>query len=521
MIKTRRLLLGFIALALAGCFTAHAQPRLSNAFGDHMVLQRGDRTVVWGQSAPGTTIQASIAGVSSTATADTTGKFRVVLGGLKAGGPHTLVVSDATGKVEYQDVLIGDVYIASGQSNMQVQMQRMVDADKQVADSTHPRIRLLPVKFATSVLEPKTDIGNTWVLCGPESTPRFSAVAYYFARELQTVVKEDGQPVPIGMIQSVWGGTPAEAWTPRPALESHPMFAQRVKDADAAILNYPQARPQWQEQVKKWEEGGKKGERPVEPLNEKSANVPGTLFNAMIAPLTDMGLTGVIWYQGEANARRAEAYATLFPLMINQWREKFGRSEPGNELPFIWVQLANFQRPTPEPSEHAWAELRESQTKTLALPKTGQALAIDIGEAGDIHPRNKLDVGKRLAKVAMKMIYGADVAHSGPMYRQMAVDGAKVRLSFDFADGLTSRGAKPSGFAIAGGDRKWVWAEAVIDGGDVIVWSDAVKQPVAVRYGWSVNPFDGAYPANLYNAAGLPACPFRTDDWPGLTTGIR
>ena len=672
-----------VTVATVGSLPAWAQPKLNNAFGDHMVLQRSnqsanDKTVIWGMSSPGANVVASVAGVSGEATADATGKFRVVLDDLKAGGPHTLVVSDATGKVEYSNVLIGDVYFASGQSNMEWRLNSTKNAAMEIADSTHPTIRLLLIRRATSVEGPKTDVTAKWSMCDPTTTPEFSAVAYFFGRELQTAVMEDGKPVPIGLVQGAWGGTAAEVWTPRAALENHEMFAQRVKDADAGVARYPEARKAWEQSVKEWDansmqtdpgdpagtgdlaaadfddsswktmtqpkrweddglaidgavwfrkeffvdaataaaggdlllpaiddcdvtyiNGAKVGEtppsatsmtvarkyevkpgvlkagrnvvavrvfdrsqmggfvswigsmklvagnteidlsgawkylvtvqlaprnagpRPPEPIGPNSPAVPATLYNAMVAPVIDMSLKGVIWYQGESNAGRAEAYATLFPLMINQWREKFGRNEPGDELPFLWVQLANYTPAKPEPGESDWAELREAQTKTLSLPKTGQAVTIDIGEARDIHPRNKQDVGKRLALAAMKVVYGMDVVYSGPMYEQMNVDGGKIRLSFEHAAGLNAKGGKPTGFAIAGSDRKWVWAEAKIEGNEVVVWSDAVKEPVAVRYGWATNPQEGPSTANLYNAAGLPASPFRTDDWPGVTVGKR
>ncbi len=251
--------------------------------------------------------------------------------------------------------------------------------------------------------------------------------------------------------------------------------------------------------------------RPALPILPGQCNSPAALYNSMIAPLIPLTIRGVIWYQGESNAGRAYEYRTLFPTMIRDWRARWGR-----DLPFLFVQLANYQAPPAEPTESAWAELREAQSMTLALPHTAQAVAIDVGEAHDIHPRNKQDVGLRLALAAEAIVYGRDGEHTGPVYRAMAIEGSRVRLRFDHAAGLTAQPREGceglAGFAIAGADRRFVWARASIDGDSVVVWSEKVPAPVAVRYGWADNPR-----CNLYTAAGLPASPFRTDDWPGLT----
>jgi sialate O-acetylesterase len=264
----------------------------------------------------------------------------------------------------------------------------------------------------------------------------------------------------------------------------------------------------------KYSVGLEKKDVPPVPRSPLGKNTPNVIYNAMIHPLIPLGFRGVIWYQGESNAERAHQYQTLFPAMITDWREKW----EGGDFPFLFVQLANYKRIVEKPADDSWAELREAQTKALSLPNTGMAVTIDIGEANDIHPRNKQDVGRRLALNALAKVYDVDVVYSGPMFRDMSIEKDKIRLSFDHVGpGLTARGdEKLTGFAIAGENREFHWADAVIDGETVLVTSPAVPVPVAVRYGWAANPV-----CNLYNRAGLPASPFRTDSWPGITDGVR
>jgi sialate O-acetylesterase len=338
-------------------------------------------------------------------------------------------------------------------------------------------------------------------------------VAYFFGRYLHKELN-----VPVGLIHTSWGGTPAEAWTRREVLEANPDCAPILKRYDDAVAKYPQAMKEYEQKLAEWKEAAQKAKaestnpprRPGEPFGPGHPHSPAGLYNAMIAPLIPYGIAGAIWYQGESNAGRAYQYRTLFPDMIKNWRNDWGVGK----FPFLFVQLANFMKTKPEPDESAWAELREAQTMTLALPNTGMAVIIDIGDADDIHPKNKQDVGKRLALWALANTYGKKLVYSGPIYKSMKVDGNSIVLSFDHVGGgLVAKGGEElEGFAIAGSDKKFVWADARINGDTVIVSSDKVSEPVAVRYAWADNPV-----CNLYNKEELPASPFRTDEWPGVT----
>jgi len=342
-------------------------------------------------------------------------------------------------------------------------------------------------------------------------------VAYFFGRELHKELN-----VPVGLIHTSWGGTPAEAWTRREVLEADADFAPILKRYDDAVAKYPQAMEQYKQKLAEWKqavekakaEGKKPPRRPRAPFGPGNPHAPAGLYNAMIAPLIPYGIQGAIWYQGESNAGRAYQYRTLFPAMIKNWRDDWGRGK----FSFLFVQLANFMKTKPEPDESAWAELREAQSMTLALPNTGMAVIIDIGDAVDIHPKNKQDVGKRLALWPLAGIYGKKLVYSGPIYKSMKADGNSIILSFDHAGGgLVAKGdGQLKGFSIAGADRKFVWADAKIEGNTVVVSSEKVSDPVAVRYAWADNPV-----CNLYNKEGLPATPFRTDDWPGVTVDAR
>ncbi len=321
--------------------------------------------------------------------------------------------------------------------------------------------------------------------------------------------------MPVGLINSSWGGTPVEAWMSVKAQQTHEELKPMLDDWQQRVAAYdPQkAKQQYDEALARWEEAAEKAkaegkpvpQRPRPPTDPRlSPHRPGNLYNGMIAPLCPFAIRGAIWYQGEANAGRASTYGLQLATMIRNWRENWGY-----EFPFAWVQLPNFMAPQQQPSEGGWAWIREQMLQTLALPQTGMAVTIELGEAGDIHPKNKQDVGKRLALWALAEVYGKDIVYSGPIYKGMKREGEKIILSFDQTDGgLVAEGGKLRGFAIAGEDRNFVWAEARIEGDTVVVSSPEVKQPVAVRYGWASNP-----DCNLYNEAGLPASPFRTDQW--------
>lgn len=479
MRRTAPLTLAALSLALVSLAPARleAAVKLPSIFADHMVLQRDVPITVWGTADPGEAITVKIGDASATGAAGPDGRFAVELRPLPAGGPHTLVVN----AVEVKDVLVGEVWVCSGQSNMEWPVAASKDPEKEIAAADFPRLRHFAVKKAIAS-EPRADVEGAWAVASPATAGSFTAVGFFFGRELLKDLD-----VPIGLVHTSWGGTPAEAWTSRETLAADPALKPLLDRWDAAVAA-----------------DAKKGESPHRASG---------LFNAMLAPLTRYAIRGAIWYQGESNASRAFQYRTLFPAMIRDWRRSFSRGD----FPFLFVQLANFTPALPDPAESDWAELREAQTMTLALPNTAMAVTIDIGDAKDIHPRNKQEVGRRLALAALAMTYGKKVPFSGPLYQSMAVEGDAIRVRFAHADGgLGARdGGAARGFAIAGPDKKFVWAdEAKIDGASVVVRSAKVAQPVAVRYAWANNPED----ANLVNAgSGLPASPFRSDDWPGVT----
>lgn len=659
---------------LSGCKTDDLAPQ-SNAdlssevtldplFSDNMVLQRGLPIKIRGWAAPGALVDVSLGGNKGRAVADTTGEWIAVLPSMTAGGPYELSV-DGNEALKLRNIMIGDVWICSGQSNMAFTVNRGMNSDVEKASANNSNIRFFTVKrkISDTPLE-KLELNGGWVVCSPKTVGAFSAVGYFFGREIQ---KATG--VPIGLINTSWGGTVAEAWTSVPMLRTMADFDERIEiaakmlksrkvfDKRAAKLakeRDEKLRELWEmesdiEAQKKiasvnfddspwremkvptmWEKAGLPGYdgavwfrktieipkewagKPLElrpgPIDEvdvayfngvrvggmgavkhynnafwdvprkyavpanlvkpgknviailvfdlagagglwgadaKNMNLvvkespekaipidgrwkykpfvkippnprykvgpnnPAFLFNAMINPLLNFPITGAIWYQGESNAGRAYQYRRLFPAMIQDWRIRWGEGD----FPFYFVQLANYMRREAEPGNSAWAELREAQLMTLRLPHTGMAVIIDIGDAKNIHPKNKQDVGKRLAYNALNQYYGKKIERCGPIYKDMKIAHGKVELSFTHVGGgLISKGGELKGFAIAGANRKFVWAKAEIKGDVVVVWSERVPNPVAVRYAWANNP-----ECDLYNKEKLPATPFRTDSWPGVT----
>lgn len=431
---------------------------------------------------------------------------------MQAGGPHTISVSGKNA-LELSDVLVGEVWIGSGQSNMQFTVNGAVNGEQEIAAANFPRIRLFTVERKVASKPQAEVVTSGWKICSPETVGGFSAVAYFFGRDLHQQLD-----VPVGLIHTSWGGTPAEAWTSRSALEAEPVLVPILKRWDAMLANYRKSLERYKADVAKWVDDSTAAEeagRHLPPMPKHpgddlrgSPHRPSGLYNAMIAPLIPVAFRGAIWYQGESNSPRAYQYRTLFPAMIQDWRSRWHQGD----FPFLFVQLANFEPKSPR--NGTWAELREAQLRTLSLPNTGMAVIIDIGDPVDIHPKNKQGVGRRLALAARAIAYGQKIEYFGPMYDSMKVEGGKVRLAFTHAEALATRdGGSPQGFIIVGADKAFVPALAKIEGRQVVVWSDEVKEPAAVRYGWSDNPAD----ANLVNKAGLPASPFRTDDWPGIT----
>jgi sialate O-acetylesterase len=497
-----------VAVACGGLFPVAtlADVKLANLFTEHAVLQQGVNVPVWGTAEANEQVTVSVAGQSATATADANGKWVAQLPALKAGGPFELVTKGKN-EVKVADVMVGEVWIASGQSNMEWAVRNGSATEQEKSSANYPGIRMFTVtKSVTS--KPAKDVVGNWAVCTPQSVGGYSAVGYFFAKNLHKALN-----VPVGIIHTSWGGTPAESWTQIAALEADPDLKPILDRSKQSLEGFPRQLEEWRAAAEKAEsEGSAIPPMPRDPRGESWR--PGGLYNAMVAPLVPYAAKGVIWYQGESNASRAYQYRKLLPAMIKTWRDAW----KARELPFYIVQLANFTPPPTDPGESDWAELREAQALTAKMTGNGLACTIDIGDAGDIHPRNKEDVGRRLALVALNKTYGkADVVSAGPEYESMAVEGDKVRIKFRGAAGLSTKDGGPArGFAVAGEDRKWYWADATIDGESVLVRSDKVAKPVAVRCGWAHNP-----PVNLYNKAGLPAVPFRTDDWKGVTADAR
>ncbi len=496
----RSFLFSFGALLTAAAIAAtavYADVKLPALISDGMVLQQGIAVPLWGWADEGESITVEFQGQKVAATAKE-GKWMVRLKPLKAGGPFTLTLSGKN-KIELKNVLVGEVWICSGQSNMQWQLRQTDNAEAEIASAKYPMIRLFTVP-RSEVEAPVTDVKAGWKECSPETVATFSAVGYYFGRDLHK-----SRNVPIGLINNAVGGSPAESWTSAGVLNADAEYKQFAPEYTKRMEQYENALAKYNEDAEK-----AKAENKPAPRAPGKPWMPSGLYNGMLAPLAPYAIKGAIWYQGESNAARAYQYRRLFPTMISNWRAIWGQGD----FPFLFVQLAAFGPNSPKLGESDWAELREAQSMTLsASPKTGMALAIDVGAYDDIHPRNKQPVGSRLALAARAVAYGEKIVYSGPVYQSMKVEGDKVALSFKHTGGgLEARGGELKGFIIAGDDKVWREAKAEIKGDRVIVTSAEVSKPVAVRYGWMKHPT-----CNLYNKEGLPASPFRTDDWPGVT----
>ena len=628
--------------------------RMPAFFSDHMVLQQGQKIAVWGWADPGERVQATLGSARASALADPGGRWMLRLDRQRPGGPHELVVTGSKGSITIRDVLIGEVWLCSGQSNMQFALRSTSRAALDLPQADQPQIRLLQIP-RQCILTPTAHVDAKWTRCSPESAAGFSAVAYYFGLELQKRLR-----VPVGLIASSWGGTNAEEWTSAGFLTGDPRFDaihdRWVKSSpenqalfsqpsrfdvsidDVRLIPASQGKPEllvddfsdgdlrtatggtwslgesapaseyrlairddqtlaasgdlqvsdqailsllftqaggpldlseycavsfrvrgrgyikvhllqpsitdwdhyvaptlaipgeWQTFRVEFDELKQAGWGVKQPFTRDSltgmlfefvpellpvARPPSGLYNGMIAPLVPYSIRGFAWYQGEGNAGRSYQYRALLPALIRSWRSAW--DNPG--LWFLVVQLPNYRERRDQPGESGWAELREAQFMTMrALPRVGLAVTIDLGQAEDVHPKEKSEVGRRLAMCALGEVYKRPVVYSGPILRSWRREGPAIRLRFEpIGSGLTARGGLPlRGFAIAGADRKFHWADARIDRNCVVVSSAAVAEPVAVRYAWADNP-----ECNLYNKEGLPASPFRTDDWPGVTLNAR
>ncbi len=491
-------------------------------FGSGMVLQRDQPLRVWGKALPGEKVAVALGAAEPVAaTADADGRWRVELPARPASAEPATLTIRGSNELRFEDVLIGDVWLCSGQSNMNFRLDKADGGAAEIATANFPAMRLFTVTREVADA-PRDDVKGRWAACSPTSARAFSAVAYFFGKRLQ---RELG--VPVGLIHSSWGGTTAEAWTPRATLAASDELRPILERWDATMANFPRIKAEFEANrerlVAEWKvkaaEARAAGRTPsAEPRLRTGPGTqyqPAGLYHAMIAPLAGLPLRGVIWYQGEANASRAAQYRTLFPALIDAWRAAWARPD----LPFLYVQLPNLDR-QPEPSRSGWAELREAQLLTLATPHTGMAVTIDVGDPKDLHPTNKLDVGERLAMVAEATVHGLPAAgRLSPVFERVEADGTRLRVRFRTPDALAARGGgdAPRGFVVAGEDRVFHPAQARIEGGDtVVVWSEVVAAPVAARYGWADNP-----DCNLTGATGLPASPFRSDDWPAVTTGKR
>lgn len=504
---------------LAASAPARAAVTLPDVLSDSMVLQRGVRVPVWGRAEPGEAVTVSFGGQTKRATAGADGRWRVWLDPLRANATPQVLTVAGSNRIELKDVLVGEVWLVSGQSNMQFTLAETREAREAIAAASHPSIRLLNVSRQVAFKRRPPPLA-TWKAVTPESVRDFSAAGYYFAVEIQ---KELG--LPVGIINSSYGGSQAEAWTPVEYLLASPDLRPTVERTKIWDEERPRVKAEYEEQIKRWREeadrakaaGARPSPSPPVPDALREYRVASSIYDGMIEPLIPFPVRGAFWYQGESNEARAEQYGILLPTMIRAWRERWGQGD----FPFGIVQLPNYRDPKPEPTDEAWSHIREAQRRTaLSTRNAGLIVTIDVGEARDIHPKNKLDVGRRMARWALADVYGRRMTAGGPTFRRMKVVGSKIVLTFDdVGAGLRIRdGDRLQEFAVAGEDRRWRWAEARVVGKDKVeVWSPDVPRPVAARYAFNNNP---RHP-NLTNDTGLPAAPFRTDDWPDPTAGKR
>ncbi len=501
---TRRLAIRSSILSVISFLSASpclAEIKLPNIFADHMVVQRERENPIWGKADPNAEVTIVAQDRKSTCTADAEGNWRAMIPELATGGPYQIKISSGNDQLVINDVLSGEVWICSGQSNMEWSMSSSENFELEQLAANYPKIRMINYPNV-GTQSPIWSHEESWMVCNSKDLAKFSAVGYFFGRQLHQTLD-----VPIGLVNNAWGGSAVEAWIDRETLEKDGKYTELLErwNKDASEMEALQAKTDRTEADEK-------------RLRDLTRNLtgnhrPANIFNGVLSSHLGYGIRGAIWYQGESNAGRAYQYRDLFPLMITRWRQLWGQ-----EFPFYWVQLADYQAETTEPVESDWAELREAQTMTLdKLEHVGQAVIIDIGEGKDIHPRNKVDVGRRLARLALKNEYGYDLAAESPRYSSMQVEGDSIVLSFEHV-GKGWRPfdvASPVGFTIAGEDKTFHKATAeILPDNRIRVKSEQVKNPASVRYGWANNPV-----VNMYNQNDLPLTPFRTDDWPGVTAG--
>jgi sialate O-acetylesterase len=512
-----------LVVSLLAVGIASAEVRLAQIFSNDMMLQRDVPVRVWGWADTGEVVSVTFAGASKETKADATGNWAVALPALKEGKGLEMLVKGKN-QVVLKNLIMGDIWVCSGQSNMEMLLGGCLGAAEDIRGADLPDIRQIKFK-RVSAGEPQTDalLETPWQVCSPRTAAGFTAAGFYFAREIQ---QQTG--VPIGLIYTNWGGTRIEPWTPIEGLEIVPELSTALEAKKKLLVARRAQMATYLDQLDGWikvSRANLKSDAALSPAPVLPTTPDGGwsgLYNAMIHPIVKFPIKGALWYQGEANGTQGETYHVKMRALIGGWRKQWGQGD----FPFYFVQLANFQAPVEDPAGgNGWAKHREAQRKSLAIPNTGMAVIIDtvpLAQAPDIHPKNKFDVGTRLARWALARDYGKQIVPSGPLFKAAKVEGSKIRLAFEHTgaglmvgkkDGRNPSSDDPGGklkqFAIAGADKKWVWADAVIDKDSVVVSSPEVKEPVAVRYAFQMNP-DGA---NLYNKDGLPASPFRTDDW--------
>ena len=497
---------------------AHAEFEFAALFRNGVVLQREKTLPVWGWARPGERVSVTLGNRSAKAVATADGRWQVVFDPLPAGGPLELGAVNASGaRLLCKDVLVGEVWLLSGQSNMGGPLLTSLGGRELAEKANQPEVRLAAIyedgvtPDGTARLQPAfwnsaVSGGNAQVL------QKWNAIHFAFGTELHAALN-----VPVGLLTNNRGGTYISSWTSRAAHGREPTLQPLLEAAEISRREYLPELPMLEKavrQVSLWNKNGRKGEALAGIAPEPMRNGPALLYESLVAPLAPFAIRGVLWYQGESDSREAEAYRSRFPAFIRDWRATWG----DESLPVIFAQIAtsNGQPHQGPPVDSPQGELREAQARALALPRTAMIVTMDLPLPGDdVHYHDKLPVGHRFALAALANVYGQKIESSGPMYRAMKIEGSAIRLTFDHAGGLHAKGGNPGGFALAGADRKWVWADAKIDGDTVVVSSPQIAQPVAVRYGWTATPCG----ANLYNAADLPSPCFRTDDWPLTTAG--
>ena len=493
--------------------SAYSSVRLPSWLGSGMVVQRDKPIFLHGTAGAGEVVSVTQDGRRFTAKAGDDGRWSVQLPSRRP-GPMPDIVIESGDRIVLTDLLAGDVWFASGQSNMEFKLRRAAGSDAEIPQATHESIRLFKVGRQIAK-EPAVDVPGGWQKCAPDTAADFSAVAYYFARDLQ---KATG--VPVGIICAAWGGTPGEAWLAPEITRDDPDYAALYAEWEEYRQNYPAIKKKYDEEMVAYEKklaqpraaGKKPAAKPLsKPHPDENHKYPGVLFDGMVGPLSGLPIKGFLWYQGESNKDRHAQYKKLLSSLVADWRKRWGQGD----LPFLIVQLANFKARAAEPSDSGRTRVREAQAQVAReVPACALAVTIDLGESDDIHPLDKENVGRRLALAAQQKVYGNDLVGSGPVHRSVQFRDGKALVEFDSVGGGLVAGKDGTsgaieGFALAGNDRTWHWAKADVDGGRISVSSDKVPEPVALRYGWADNP-----PASLYNKEGLPAVPFRTDDWP-------